>query len=190
MQVASLNGAASIALPFTAQGRYVRVQLTGTNYLSLAEVQVLGPPANLARGKATTSSSVAWGGDPSRAVDGNTSGVYADNSATHTDIAAQPWWQVDLGEVSALQSIQVFNRTDCCSQRLGNFYLLVSPSDMAGRTLAQLLADPTVTKVPVASLNGAASLAVTLAGASGRYVRVQLSATGYLSLAEVQVFGR
>jgi YVTN family beta-propeller protein len=190
MQVASLNGAASIALPFTAQGRYVRVQLTGTNYLSLAEVQVLGPPANLAKGKATTSSSVAWGGDPSRAVDGNTSGVYADNSATHTDIAVQPWWQVDLGQVSALQSIQVFNRTDCCSRRLGNFYLLVSPSDMAGRTLAQLLADPTVTQVRVASLNGAASLAVTLAGASGRYVRVQLSATDYLSLAEVQVFGR
>jgi hypothetical protein len=25
-----------------AQGRYVRVQLTGTNYLSLAEVQVFG----------------------------------------------------------------------------------------------------------------------------------------------------
>jgi hypothetical protein len=32
----------SATIPLTAQGRYVRVQLNGTNYLSLAEVQVLG----------------------------------------------------------------------------------------------------------------------------------------------------
>jgi hypothetical protein len=32
----------STVIAATAQGRYVRVQLTGTNYLSLAEVQVFG----------------------------------------------------------------------------------------------------------------------------------------------------
>jgi hypothetical protein len=31
---------------------------------------------------------------------------------------------------------------------------------------------------------------VALAGASARYVRIQLAGTNYLSLAEVQVFGR
>ena len=32
----------STTIPVGAQGRYVRVQLTGTNYLSLAEVQIYG----------------------------------------------------------------------------------------------------------------------------------------------------
>ncbi|HEV3197905.1 MAG TPA: hypothetical protein VGZ73_08360, partial [Bryobacteraceae bacterium] len=39
-QTVSPNPSATIAAG--AQGRYVRVQLTGTNYLSLAEVQVFG----------------------------------------------------------------------------------------------------------------------------------------------------
>jgi hypothetical protein len=61
---------------------------------------------------------------------------------------------------------------------------------MTGSTLAQLLADPSVMQVPVASLDGSASLYLYVAGTSGRIVRVQLPGTGYLSLAEVQVFGR
>jgi hypothetical protein len=32
----------SVSIPFGVQGRYVRVQLTFANYLSLAEVQVFG----------------------------------------------------------------------------------------------------------------------------------------------------
>jgi YVTN family beta-propeller protein len=188
--VASLNGAASVALPLTATGRYVKVQLVSGNTLSLAEVQVLGAPLNLALGKPATSSPVAWGGDPARAVDGNTDGVYAANSVSHTDIGTQSWWQVDLGQVSAVQSVQLFNRTDCCVGRLSDFRVLVSVNDMAGRTLAQLLADPAVTQVAVVSMNGGASVGLTLPGSSGRYVRVQLAGTDYLSLAEVQVFGR
>lgn len=172
------------------QGRYVRVQLAGSNTLSLAEVQVLGAAVNLAQGRAATSSSVAWGGDPGRAVDGNTDGVYSANSVSHTDTGTQPWWQVDLGQVSAVRSIHVFNRTDCCADRLSDFRVLVSATDMTGMTLAQLLADPAVTQLPVATLNGSASLGLTLAGTSARYVRVRLTGTGFLSLAEVQVFGR
>ena len=42
VQVATLGGAASITLPLVAQGRFVKVQRVGTNYLSLAELQVLG----------------------------------------------------------------------------------------------------------------------------------------------------
>jgi hypothetical protein len=57
------NPSATIAA--STQGRYVRVQLTGANYLSLGEVQVFGPTnpssSNLAQGKAATQSSTLPG---------------------------------------------------------------------------------------------------------------------------------
>ena len=197
VSVGSLNGAASINLPLVATARYVKVQLTGTNNLSLAEVQVIGSPAatpvntNVALGKAATQSSTVVGGVPSRAVDGSTDGNWANNSVTHTaGTAAQDWWQVDLGQAYTVDTVQLFNRTDCCADRLSNFYVLASPTDMTGRTLAQLLADSTVRQIQVASLNGAPNLSVALGGFSARYVRVQLAGTNNLSLAEVQVLGR
>ncbi len=194
VRVASLNGAASVALPMVAQGRFVKVQLAGTNYLSLAEVRVMGVaagagPSNLALGQPTSTSSLGWGGAASRAVDGNIDGVYANNSVTHTMADAQAWWQVDLGQVRAVQTVQIFNRTDCCATRLSNFVVFVSATDMAGRSLAQLIADPTVARAQVVSLNGADSITLPLV-AQGRFVKVQLQGTDYLSLAEVRVLGQ
>jgi hypothetical protein len=149
---------------------------------------VLGLP-NLAQGKPATQSSVDWGGDPARAVDGNIDGTYWNNSVTHTGAGAQPWWQVDLGQLSAIQAVQIFNRADCCSERLSDFYVFVSATDMGAQSLAQLMADPTVTRLHVDTLSGAASVALPLV-VQGRFVKVQLAGTNFLSLAEVQVFGQ
>ena len=60
---------------------------------------------------------------------------------------------------------------------------------MTGRTLAQLLADPTVSLRQVTTMNGATNITLSTAGAQGRYVRLQLAGTAQLSLAEVQVQG-
>ena len=192
VRVLSMNGAPSVALALPAQGRFVKLQLAGTDYLSLAEVRVMGMVAalsNLAEGRPTTASSVGWGGDTGRAVDGNTDGNYANNSVTHTGFDVQPWWQVDLGQLRSIQSVQLFNRTDCCVARLSNLNVFVSANDMSGRSLAQLKADPAVAQVPVATLNGAASITLPLV-AQGRFVKVQLEGTNYLSLAEVRVLGQ
>lgn len=78
-------------------------------------------PTNLALGQATTQSSDDYGGLASRAVDGNTSGNWADSSLTHTTNENQPWWQVDLAKVQSLSTIDVWNRTDCCAERLSNY---------------------------------------------------------------------
>ncbi len=154
-----------------------------------SEEPAAGPsPTNLALGKTATQSSTVVGGVASRAVDGSTDGNWANNSVTHTDANAQAWWQGDLGQSSSIQSVTLFNRTDCCADRLANFYVFVSASDMSTRTLAQLSADTTVAKVQVVSLNGAASINLPLV-ATGRYVKVQLTGTNNLSLAEVQVTG-
>ena len=190
-RLAGLDGAASGSVSFrNAAGRFVRVQLGGTAALGLAEVQVFGLSSTLlSQGRPALQSSTAWNGLPSRAVDGNTSGAWNDASVTHTNYQGQPWWQVDLGQVSTLDRVVLWNRTDCCSTRLQDFYVLASASDMRYRSLSQLLADSSVTVRHVASLD-AASLQVALGGASGRYVRVQLARADYLSLAEVQVYGQ
>jgi hypothetical protein len=179
-----------------AQGRYVRVQLSGTNYLSLAEVQVFGlpilTPPNLAQGKAATQSST-YPGYPgaaaSSAVDGNTDGNFFDGSVTATNLDANAWWQVDLGASTSIASMAIFNRTDCCGARLSDYWIFISDTPFL----------PTDTPATLQTRVGTFSNHQTTAPnpvtpipaiAQGRYVRVQLTGAGYLSLAEVQVFGQ
>ncbi len=160
-------------LSINAASRFVKVQLRGTNYLSLAEVQVFAR-RNLAASKPAAQSSTPWGADAARAVDGNTSGDWVNNSVTHTGFDAQAWWQVDLGAVKNIREVVLYNRTDCCSNRLANFDVwLYNGSNW----------------LPVASHPGEASERTAFAiNASGRWVKVRLRGTNYLSLAEVRVF--
>lgn len=95
------------------RGKFIRIDLPGKErILSLAEVQVFSGSENIAsRGTATQSSEIL-GGAALRAVDGNTSGNWADNSTTHTAISEAPWWELDLGGMNVVDSIAVWNRTD------------------------------------------------------------------------------
>jgi len=138
-------------------------------------------------GKPATQSSTGYGGDPSRAVDGNTSGVWANNSVTHTNLSHQPWWQVDLLQGRYIDTINVFGRTDpCCTSRLANYWVLVSNDPFTSTDLATTLAQPNVQHQYVLGGSQLPMQSFTF-GMVGRYVRVQLSGDDYLSLAEVQV---
>lgn len=142
---------------------------------------------NLAQGKVATQSSTG-GGAASRAVDGGLDGNLSAGSVSQTTAAANSWWQVDLGSAQPVSAVRLWNRTDCCAERLRDFVVFVSAnSDMAGRSLSSLLADTTIqhTQVPVD-----VGLQTTLRfAATGRYVRVQMLGANALALAEVQVFG-
>ncbi|MEM7293513.1 MAG: discoidin domain-containing protein, partial [Pseudomonadota bacterium] len=139
---------------------------------------------NFAQGGQATQSSTLFDASADVAIDGDTGG---NGSVTHTDHDHEAWWSVDLGEVVEIGKIVLWNRTDCCSDRLQNFDVLVSD-------------------VPITSHQGAAARAQTGVGSyhhagsvdsqvtisvnrSGRYIRVQLRERGILSLAEVEVFG-
>jgi YVTN family beta-propeller protein len=142
---------------------------------------------NLSVRRAATQSSVAGGGLATRAVDGNRDGTWVAGSTTQTASQADPWWQVDLGLAQALQALRVWNRSDCCADRLAGFTLFVSDTDMSGRTRDQLLADPAVWRW---QQSGPLERLTTASAATrGRYVRVQLAGTQVLSLAEVEVLG-
>src|SRR5262245_24586564 len=113
-------------------GRYVRVELPGQGkILSLAEMQVFEGADNLARAGKATQSSTDYGGEPQRAIDGNTNGDYfAANSTTHTKQERNPWWEVDLGNDKPIERIALWNRTDGdVGTRLANFKVLVLDQD-------------------------------------------------------------
>ncbi|MBX3015411.1 MAG: discoidin domain-containing protein [Caldilineaceae bacterium] len=159
-----------------------------TNAFVPIPVDRLYAVTNLAQGKSSSQSSTANGGSAARAVDGNPNGNWHGGSVSHTNNNTNAWWQVNLGSSYALNNIVLWNRTDCCANRLTNFYVFVANSDMTGRSFSSLVNDNTVWRYRMTGQ--APNQLVIPATVNGRYVRVQLAGTNYLSLAEVQVFGR
>ena len=84
---------------------------------------------NIARGKPTKQSSVAHGGVPQRAVDGNVNSHWNGRSCTHTQRQRQPWWRVDLQMMYPVAKVKLTNRGDCCQTRLRNFEIRVGNVD-------------------------------------------------------------
>ncbi|QTD39109.1 discoidin domain-containing protein [Polaribacter batillariae] len=143
---------------------------------------------NLALNKPATQSSTYTSAEASRAVDGNIDVKYTNNSVTHTNLDAQAWWEVDLGQLADISHIKIFNRLDCCSDRLTNYHIFVSDVPFTSNTLSD-----TQNQVGVSDYHktGQASFPTRNdVNRTGRYVRVQLEGTNYLTLAEVQVFGK
>lgn len=93
--------------------RFVRIELPRKGTLTLAEVQVMSRGKNIAASGKASQHSTAFAGQASRAIDGNTDGIYNNQSATHTrEEVANPWWELDLGSEQPIDSISIWNRTD------------------------------------------------------------------------------
>lgn len=145
------------------------------------------PADNLCLGANTSQSSTNHGGVSDRACDGDRNGTYAAGSVTHTYSETNPWWEADLGHVNVLQQIKIFNRTDCCSDRLSDFYVFVSDEPFASTDLNTTLASPIVDAFFFEGDIDALVFAFTKQ--SGRYVRIQSTSSEPLSLAEVEIYG-
>ncbi|VVM24677.1 hypothetical protein BSPWISOXPB_6546 [uncultured Gammaproteobacteria bacterium] len=59
-------------------------------------------------------------------MDGNTDGYFLNKSTTHTKYEQGAWWQVDLGGQKNIKQIIIYNRTDCCADRLSNYQVSIS----------------------------------------------------------------
>lgn len=134
---------------------------------------------NLAKGKPTSQSSTAHGGASSRAVDGNTNSYWGGNSCSHTGYNGPQWWQVDLEKESAVKKVIIYNRRDCCSERLNNMKVTVSNNPNGGGQLCG----------KVANSRGKYKIEVNCPRTlNGQYVRISIP-TAMLTLCEVQVMG-
>lgn len=126
---------------------------------------------------ASASQSTTHGSDgASRAIDGNTNGSYGAGSTTHTN-GTNDSWQLDLGAARPIDQINLFNRTDCCGERLKNFTLSVLDASNA------VVWSQSVGATPV----GASGTFTPTAGTIGNKVVIAKSDSDALSLAEVQI---
>ena len=108
----------------------------------------------------------------------------------HTDNDVNPWWELDLGRVASIDSVVIHNRSDCCSDRLANFHLLISDQPFNSKNLNNTIAQAGVFNQVVSGV--AAQKTDLVVGRTGRYLRVQLNsanAPAFLHMAEVEVFG-
>ena len=91
------------------------------------------PPRNgtaAVRRCGATSQTGMWGpGEPSLAIDGSYAhGMLDVPACSHTGAsdASGSWWQVDLQAFAEVESVQIWGREDCCTDRLGWASVVVS----------------------------------------------------------------
>ena len=134
---------------------------------------------NIATHKPASQSSIAYGGDASRAVDGNRDNDYGHRSVTHTDFQDHSWWKVDLEKEESVGTVRIYNRGDGdVAKRLSNFDVILLDKD--GKEAARQHVD---------SLNNQPTVDVQFTGVNARYVKIELNKSKTpLSLAEVEVY--
>ena len=134
---------------------------------------------NIAAHKPASQSSIAYGGEASRAVDGNRDNAWSHRSVTHTDFQDHSWWKVDLEKEESVGTVRIYNRGDGdVAKRLSNFDVILL--DKAGNE---------VTRQHIDSLNNQPKIDVQFSGVHAQYVKIELNNPKTpLSLAEVEVY--
>ncbi|XP_041361191.1 uncharacterized protein LOC121377317 isoform X2 [Gigantopelta aegis] len=177
------------------RGRYVKVSKTyateGNHVLKLCEVEVKGVPTvpvditseNWAVGKPASQSSTQWNKPARNAVDGNYNCSYY-GSITHTDVNDKfPWWMVDLETWINVTAVKLYNRADCCPQRLHDFTVEV---------IGCLNMEPGICHNQTTAVEKFLSVSCN-PPLTGRYVRIRkygpMAKDDVLSLCEVEVLG-
>ena len=151
-----------------------------TNVVKATEPSVAAVAGeNIAAHKPASQSSIAYGGDASRAVDGNRDNAWNNRSVTHTDFQDHSWWKVDLAKEEGVGTVRIYNRGDgVVANRLSNFDVILLDKD--GKE---------VTRQHVDSLNNQPTVDVQFSGVNARYVKIELNKSKTpLSLAEVEVY--
>jgi DNA-binding beta-propeller fold protein YncE len=148
-------------------------------------------PVDLAlAGTATAASVYDANHTAAQAIDGNTIGYFDQNSMLHTQGGTNDWFQEDLGVNAQINLVQLFNRWDCCANRLANVSVFISEVPFVSTDVNQTRAQTGVKEFYVSGVQGA--LAQIPMQTAGRYVRVQLNDAANpapLQLAEVRLMG-
>ena len=148
----------------------------------------LGIITNFALGKPTDQSSTYFTGfGSSNAVNGNTGGRVTHTSVssrggrvTHTSVSStNPTWSVDLKATININKVIIYNRSDCCQERLSGFKLIIWRDDDQVHTYTYPNETPKhKTEIDVPD------------GVIGNKVEIMLPGSNkILSLAEVEVYG-
>ncbi|XP_048754659.2 uncharacterized protein LOC125665814 [Ostrea edulis] len=163
------------------KGRYLQVHVSGRGFLHLAEVQVFGGSGgsssagstNLALGKKAFLSSTMGKFSAALGVNGKL------NDFFHTKSQATPWYRLDLGKSYNIDEVVIYNRK-AAGSRFRNAVISV------GESLS------TLKKCGSFKGPGKDGQKISIkcpGGTKGRYIQIHIQGSGFLHLAEVQVFG-
>jgi hypothetical protein len=151
-------------------------------------------PINYARAGVATQDSDYSGTVASRAIDGNTSGLWGTASIAATGGSIPGWWEVNLGALKTVGTIKLYWRTDCCPRNANLDMVIFDSADPGTRT--------EVLRTSISTENGLGTTPFTIdlgAGVVGQVVRIEhrsdtpTSGPGWsdggwqLHLAEVQI---
>jgi len=129
--------------------QYVRIERLNldpnneNSIIHLGEVQVFDnsdPPKIISNGKNATQSSNLNADTPADlAVNGITYSTLIARDLAHTNKEANPWWEVDLGQHYQVTKIIVWNRQDCCPERMiGAYIKLLDRNRVLKRTIGPI----------------------------------------------------
>jgi len=159
-----------------------------TSYAPNETCYTVNQTENAALAGTATQSSTQQGATADRGNDNNTNGNFFANpsSVTYTNWEANPWWEVDLGKQATIHEVKVHNRTIDNYSHLDDYYIFISASPFGSQSLATILADNSVTRLQVQELAANPST-YSFSAVQGRYVRIQLNKTAFLTFAEIEV---
>ncbi len=163
------------------EAQYVRIELPGNRkILSLAEVEVISGGKNIAPDGAAKQSSTGSGGVAQRGIDGNTNGDYNEaRSTTHTATSKDPWWELDLQRVTAIEELRIWNRTDggeAIANRISGYRVKLLGAD---RSLIWEI-QPTGIPAPSSFIQPGGESLLALSGAEADYEQKGFSAASVL----------
>ena len=115
--------------------RYVKLSFPGYRSFNFLEVQVFdilntNKALGVTGATASQSSTYNWSGSTfcpaSIAIDGLTDGTGGVcEGLAHSETENDPWWMVDLGVSIEIDRVVIWNRVNCCSERLSNAAVLL-----------------------------------------------------------------
>merc|ERR1719401_3095446 len=112
-----------------------------------------------------------------RAIDGKTYDYEAPyGGISHTCEGSIPWWRVDLNKSYSIVEIVIWNREDCCSDKLSNSKVEI------------ILENKIVDTKTIGNTSGKVTITFNYSGVVGDAVRIQATTTTAIHVTEVQVF--
>ncbi len=158
----------------------------GTKYYIIrSPTPVIG---NLSNGKTSYWKDPSASYNAFRGNDGNTNGDWGGGSVCESGAGTEQYWEVDLGGVSPrIDTVRIWNRTDCCDTRTAKFYVFISNVPFTGKSVAESLAQPGVYQYYQDASAGRPTQ--ILPRVPGRYIRLQNTTTMSLTLAELTAIG-
>ncbi len=116
-----------------------------------------------------------------RAIDGVKTNGSNNVPTTHTECnLPQPWWRAKIG-LSKVKFVKVYNRNECCWDRLSDFTVSVLDANMI--VIASENYPGTAPRYEAVTIDFSANMP------EGEYVEVKLEGTSCLQLTEVEIFG-